>query len=355
MDSDKKIISTLRTTIRKAFIDLFLLTVITLAILSALSFISNHNLIMLIQEFFRPLWKSFSNEQSSVSPFLDVIAKATPLWLSAVAFLLPMKAGYFNIGSEGQLLFSSFICIWTMDFSSRLGLPFVPTYFFSIIISVFFGISWAIVPFYVKKFSDVNEVITNLVLNFSAPIIIGFLLKIGDFASITAQGIMSKKIPMSLSLHRIWTDGTIMMTFCIVGLLIMVALDNWLWKLRGGLQLRAVGINRQASDFLGFKSQRIILTTVVIAGICSTFAGLNSTLAEGQFSLDGLKGIGFDGILVAILGGFRMSGIFFASLFFSLWRISAIGFQKEGLPYETYLIAQSIFLFVYLLKQRSKA
>lgn len=352
------IVRNLRKILARVAIDLVILTGISIAILATLSLLSEGSFIFLIREFFRPVWKCFAGTNPSVTDLLDIIIKAVPLWLTALAFSLPLKAGYFNIGGEGQLLISSFISIWTIDVSTKIGitsLSVVATQLLSISLAILSGILWALIPLYLKKLSKVNEVITSLVLNYLAAMSIVFLLNISDLASPTAQGIYSKQMPEVLRLDSIWSQGTSRATLLIpISLVILVAYDIWLLRTRGGLHLRAVGINRKASDLLGLKSDTIIWIVVVTAGACAAIAGLNDTIGDGRFSLDALKGLAFDGIVVAILGGFRAVGVILASIFFAMWRHSAIGLQMAQLPYETYLIAQAVFLLIYLLKERKK-
>jgi len=338
------------------FYDIISLSLLSVFLVFILSTFSDSNFNLLIKEFFRPILKVLTGEYSL---FTRVVLKSIPLWLTALTFSIPLKSGYFNIGGEGQLIISSFTCVWLIHIFSgiyKLTNSLIIFYIFiSMLVSIIVGIVWALIPYILKRVSQVNEVITSLVLNYLAVIIIVGILNYTDIADSNAQGIQSGPISSNflklVTLNFKTNTISILAPLCFI---LLITLSVWLWKTRSGLHLRAVGINRKAADIMGLKSQTIIIISIVIAGACAAFGGINNTLTSGRFSIDGLRGLGFDGIVVAILGKFNASGIIIASIFLALWYSYDYGLQTSGFPHEISLSAQAIFLIVFLTRSKKR-
>jgi simple sugar transport system permease protein len=184
-----------------------------------------------------------------------------------------------------------------------------------------------------------------------AAITIIVLLKWTGLASKSAQGICTRHVA-SGAYGSEWFG--LESTSSLVCLFAAIAAGGywWLWRTGAGLRLRASGINERASSLLGLKREKIELWAVALAGSCGGLVGLLNTLGTRRFSLDALTGLGFDGILVAIMGRHRASGVLLTSVFLAMWRNFAVEMQSRGLPYESYILAQALFLIVYLLKNR---
>lgn len=75
-----------------------------------------------------------------------------------------------------------------------------------------------------------------------------------------------------------------------------------------GKSLYAVGGNKEASHLAGLKTNRLILSTYVISGLCASISGiiLSSRLAQGQANVG--ASITLDVIAAVVIGGTSLSG-----------------------------------------------
>lgn len=75
-----------------------------------------------------------------------------------------------------------------------------------------------------------------------------------------------------------------------------------------GKALYAVGGNREASRLAGLKTNRLIISTYIICGLCASMSGiiLSSRLAQGQANIG--ESIVLDVIAAVVIGGTSLSG-----------------------------------------------
>ena len=100
--------------------------------------------------------------------------KATPILFSALGARVAMRAGLFNIGVEGQLLFTSFM---VGSLGTFLGdVPSVVAWLCLLITSLVAGALWASIPASLRISTGAHEVLTTLIMNRLADPFVGFLL-----------------------------------------------------------------------------------------------------------------------------------------------------------------------------------
>jgi simple sugar transport system permease protein len=115
-----------------------------------------------------------------------------------------------------------------------------------------------------------------------------------------------------------------------------------------GLQVRAVGLNPHAARFAGMNVERtllrVALTSGAIAGLAGVtqVAGINHQLTSGVAS-----GLGYTGIVVAMLGGLTMPGVFLAGLFVGDLTVGANNAARTlGVPSQMGDVLQGVLLMV---------
>ncbi|HMN11297.1 MAG TPA: hypothetical protein PKD55_03100, partial [Bellilinea sp.] len=111
---------------------------------------------------------------SSRTSILEVLVKATPLMLTGAAVTFAFRAGYYNIGAEGQLLAGAIAAAgigMVMD-----NVPAIVAVPVILIGSFVAGVLWALIPALLKVKMAVDEVVTTLLLNSVMAYIVSALL-----------------------------------------------------------------------------------------------------------------------------------------------------------------------------------
>jgi len=226
------------------------------------------------------------------------LEKATPLIFSGLAVAFAFKAGLFNIGAQGQLLFGAITAAF-IGFSIH-GLPPFIHMFLALIGGALAGGLYGAIPGALKAYRGAHEVITTIMLNYIAINITDYLAD-GPWKD-TSPGNVVARTPVIDSAAAIGKLGPIPIGFVIA---VVAAFVVWwlLQKTTVGFEIRMVGLNPSAARYAGIKVAKTIVLTMAISGFLAGMGGAVETLGVvGRYQPGFNVGLGFDGITVAMLG-----------------------------------------------------
>jgi general nucleoside transport system permease protein len=257
--------------------------------------------------------------------FGATLVKFSPIVLAGLAVVVPLKAGLFNIGGEGQIYIGALFTAM-----AALYLPEIPWPLHLLactIAGMIGGGLWAGIAGYLKAYRGINEVIVTLLLNYVAINVVSYAAG-GPMMEEGAPYPYSAEVPPQLFLPLILppTDAHI---GAAVGVLFALALAVWFRYSTAGFAMTTVGHNPQAARYAGISVRRQIMGAMMLGG---ALAGL-----AGSFEVLGVKyrlfhmfspGYGFDGIVVAFMAGANPLFVPVAALFFSGLRAGAQLMQR---------------------------
>lgn len=246
----------------------------------------------------------------------DTLVRMCPVILAALAFLIPFRAGLFNIGAEGQIyagaLLSTLAALYLEGFSVWLHISIC------FLAGFVGGALWALIPALLKAYYKVNELIVSLMLNYVAINIVGFFLQ-GPLAVPDAPYPYSEAIDPKLELAAIMPDTEVHW-----GVLLAISAAALVYVLMQysvlGFTYRTIGRSSEAALYAGINVKRQITTAFMLAGGLAGLAGVIEVLGV-KFRLFHAfaAGVGFEGIVVAFLAQGHallvvVAGYFFAGL-----------------------------------------
>lgn len=132
-------------------------------------------------------------------------------------------------------------------------------------------------------------------------------------------------------------------------MLLVVAAVWWLVERSTfGFELRAVGVNPEASRTAGISASKVIIMAMVIAGALSGLGGSAQVLGtEGLLTAGIAAGLGFDAITVALLGRARAWGTLAAGLLFGALKAGGFLMQSTtATPIDIILVMQSTIVLL---------
>lgn len=275
---------------------------------------------------------------------LEVLVAATPILFTGAAVAIAFRSGYWNIGAEGQLLIGGAAATWAgMNVG---GLPRGVAIPIVIGIGALGGAAWALAPALLRVRLGIDEVVTTLLLNPVALLVLAWLLN-GPWRNPETMFPESERIAKSAELPPIVSDSRLHLGFVIALALIAVA---WFVFARTatGLRLRAAGLSPEAAGFAGIRVATLLLGAALVSGAIAGMAGA-SEVAGIQFRLtDGFSaGFGYTGIVVATLGGLSMPGVVLAALFLGDLVVGSTSAGRElGVPSQLADIVKGALLLV---------
>jgi len=266
-------------------------------------------------------WISAEDRILAAQNLQQTLIRTTPLILVGVAVAYAFRAGMFNIGGQGQYLVGSFVAVWAG--SSFDGLPAVVHVAVAMALAAAAGGLWAGIAGVLKARLGVNEVISTIMLNYTAIWIGVYLFQLsGPLHSDTQPSVpISNEILDSARLPVFWGDAELQGLH--VGIFVALVVLGLFWVLVNrsvaGYEVRAVGFNPDAAESAGISSGRTYIRVMLICGLFAGLAGSLDVLGW-QFTVATndipVSDVGFLGIAVALLGRNTATGILFSALFF---------------------------------------
>jgi general nucleoside transport system permease protein len=254
----------------------------------------------------------------------QTLIQLTVLILTALAVAFAFRCGLFNIGGQGQYIMGLIAAV-------QVGIWFdsLPAFLHIILAAAaatLAGALWAGIAGILKATVGAHEVITTIMLNWTA-IFVGVYLIQGplfdQFAKESGAPPITKPISEGAKLPVIW--GSPLLQGLHIGLFVALAALVVYWILLNrttlGYEVRAVGFNPDAAAYGGISVRRNYFLAMAISGGFAGLAGGIDTLGwlhtVDETLIQSYSYVAFLGIAVALLGRNTAVGIFFAALLFA--------------------------------------
>ncbi len=233
-----------------------------------------------------------------VWPIFMTLGSSTPLILTGLAAMLCFKVGVFCIAQEGQYVFGAITAAWL---GAQLQLPAIVAVPLIILMSMIAGGIYGAIPALLKVKLGVNEIISSIMLNNIASLVLEYLVAFPMRAD-AGQKAQSEVIAKAYWLPQFIYGSHWGVSF-IIAIALIVFFYFYIYKTRWGYEMRMVGENRRFADYGGVKSGSVIIKSLVISGAIAGLAGCMEVLGNYHRIMTGFSsGLGFDGLSVAMLG-----------------------------------------------------
>ena len=246
------------------------------------------------------------------------ILNAVPLIFTALSITVAFKGGLFNIGAEGQYYVGTMAAAWL---GIRLDLPSLVVIPLIFILAGASGAAYNAIPAILKVKTGAHEVVTTMMFAYIARTISPmFIRSNGGDPTVSAHAYITDPISESAWLTTFKSFFPQANYRLHIGILIAVVtalvVHHILHRTRLGFEIRAVGLNSFAAQTQGIAVGRIILVTMLFAGVLAAFAGVTQVLGLDHKMFENLNaGYGWNGIAVALLAGTSSIAVIFCALF----------------------------------------
>jgi ABC-type uncharacterized transport system permease subunit len=253
---------------------------------------------------------------------LNTLHYASPLILTGLAIAVTFKANIFNMGVEGQMLLGAFFS-GIVGCSLPKDLNPIATQLICLTVGILCGVLFALIPAILKAYCHVNEMVVTLMLNYAMIKVLEFL-STGVFRDYSSGYVCTPTINKSAMFSRLGNSKlTAFFFIAVAGFVVMYLVMN---KSKLGYEITAIGKNPEFAEATGMKVHKKIIAIMVISGALSGLAGAGYMMSE-QFkytlSFSGNPGLGWDGMLIALLGGHSPVGVLVAAIFYAALKTGA--------------------------------
>lgn len=257
-------------------------------------------------------YQIFVSNPTEIRGLANILVTTVPLFLAGLAVFIPLKAGVWNIGAEGQLFVGAIIgsaIALNLEWPLYLLLPTM------ILAAGFVGAAYGAIPGYLRAEHNVNEIISSLMLTFVATTFTGYLLR-GPMQGDGGQS-ATDRLPDAARLPTVIHPRL----HIGVGLVIVIAVLIYLLinNTRLGYEITFIGSTPAAATQAGISEYKTYITVFVLGGLLAGIAGIieiagvHGRLFEG-FSPE----YGFTAIAVALLGRNGVFRVLLAAVFFAV-------------------------------------
>jgi general nucleoside transport system permease protein len=290
-----------------------------------------------------------------------ILGRATPLIFAGLAVAIAFKAGLFNIGVEGQYAIGA-LCAGYVGY--QLSAPTVVHLPLTILAGMAGGVIWAAVPALLKVYRGAHEVISTIMMNFVANAVLLYLLS-GALKDPEQRGAIAQQqtpqieptaqvgsmVPFFNSIGFDFRGSAPVTWFFVLAIVAAVLYALTVRRTRFGYELRVIGTNPRAAEPSGIRSNSMIMKAMLLSGAIAGLVALQDVLGiDDRMKLDYVRGYGFTGIAIALLGRNSGLGIVAAALLFSFLDRArgGIGLNTD-VPAEVTTIMQGVIILTIVI------
>ncbi len=276
--------------------------------------------------------------------FGNTVEYAMVLFLTGLACAVGARAGIFNVGGEGQLylgaIVSAYIGVVLNGLSPWIVIPVAA------LGAMAAGALYAWIPGVLKVKKKVNEVITTIMMNSIAIYFCAFLSN-GPWKTSQPNRVSGTDPLDNVYRFTQLIRGSNLTTAIFASAIIAFLIWYVMSRTATGFEMKLTGHNPRFAKYLGLSVDRLVIGSMVVSGaICGLVGMMEAYGVRGNYQ-DGISNeYYFDGLLVAMIMGYRPVGIIVMSFFFAFLKVGAAGMElNAGVPGELYRIIQSVVIF----------
>lgn len=275
---------------------------------------------------------------------------ASTFIFTGLSVSIAMKAGLFNIGSEGQMYIGGLgltVVMLTLDHSLPAWI-LIPA---AMLGSAVFGAAWAWLPGYLQAKRGSHIVVTTIMFNFIAAslmnfIIVKYLIPEGEQNPASRVFSDAGAMPRLGEWFPVLGDTPLNVSF-LIAIAALAIYGVMVWRSSWGYQLRATGLNQDAAHYAGVSISRMIIVAMLVSGALAGLAAVNSIMGSTHYlSLNFPAGAGFVGIAIALMGRQHPVGIFLSAVLFGALIQGGfdLSLEKPNIPQETFIFIQGLII-----------
>ncbi|MET4637305.1 ABC transporter permease [Mycetocola sp. 2940] len=257
---------------------------------------------------------------TTVGGLNEVLLASTPLIFTGLAVAIAFRVGYYNIGAEGQFLAGAAAAtvpgLYLADAPAAVALPL------ALGAGAIGGTAWAVVPAWLKRHAHIDEVVTTLLLNPVALLLIQGLLN-GPWRNSESGFPDSDRYGAGYTLPAI-VEGTRTHWGFVIALVLVIVTFVVMSFTPLGLRLKAAGQAPGAAQFSGIPVVRLQWRCALISGAIAGLGGAVQVLGVQHQLTGGISsGYGYTGVVVAALGGLTAGGVLLVALLLGTMTVGA--------------------------------
>ncbi|MDF2836448.1 MAG: transporter permease [Paenibacillus sp.] len=271
----------------------------------------------------------------------ETLVKAIPLLLCGLGVAAAYRISVWNIGAEGQLVVgaiaASAVALYLPGLPGALYIPAM------VAAGMAAGAVWGLLTAVPRTYFGVNELITSLMLNYVALLLLDYLV-FGPWRDPAGFNFPGTKV-FALEQQLLTFAGSRLHYGLIFALIAAAAFAFVFSKTRWGYEMKLLGANPQVAKYGGIKINTHILLVMMISGGLAGLAGMSEVSGVSHRLMYGISpGYGYTAIIVAWLAKLNPWGMIVTSVFVGGLIVGGFSVQTIGLPSSMSMMLQGAIL-----------
>ncbi|MEM2960679.1 MAG: ABC transporter permease [Candidatus Bathyarchaeia archaeon] len=200
----------------------------------------------------------------------ETLAKSAPFMLAGLGFAVGYKAGFWNIGTEGQIIIGTIFALWAgIAFTSLHPLIHISL----LCLAGFVGAGiWCLICGVLKAKFGLNEIITTLMTNYMAFWLAHYLVH-WPWDDPNVHRPQTVPIAASAAFPTLIT-GTKLHIGIVLSIIVAILIHLFFKKTPLGYEMRLVGLNPSAAKYSGIDAFKVVIIASFISGGLAGLAGV---------------------------------------------------------------------------------
>jgi simple sugar transport system permease protein len=280
--------------------------------------------------------------------FGSVIEDTITLGFLGLAVAIPFRARQFSLGADGQMFLAALAAAAVSLALGDAGHAVIPATFAAALLT---GFAWGLLPGWLKARFGANEIVTTLMLNLIAVQL--YRLVITQWLRDPNAGfIVTPVLPEAALLPNLLARTNVSAMLFLMPVIVLGA-GLLLARTTVGYEIRTVG---QASAFarqVGMPVERTVMLSMALGGVFAAFAGVHlSNAVLKRLPVDLTPGMGFEGLVVALLARHEPRAIPLAAFLYAYLRAGAQAMERTtDVSREVVLVIQA-FIILFVVAER---
>jgi len=292
----------------------------------------------------------FSSTFASDFRFANMVSRLVVIVLVALAAAVPFKAGIWNIGGDGQMTVGGFVAAVVGFYVT--GLPPVVHIGLAVAAGMVGGALWASIPAFLRLKYKANEIVTTIMMNYLATLLVGYLVNYpfrapgsanAETSLIQGTAVLTRLVTLSNLSAGIYLALAAFLAICVVD-----------WMTSWGYEWKVLGANDEFARYGGVRETKMRFLAMAIGGGLAGLAGSIQVLGMYyKYTLGMGGGVGFTGVLIALIASNSPIVILIVSMIFAFLVSGTVGLEARlGLATEFSSILQSVIILVVITRSR---
>lgn len=294
---------------------------------------------------------------TKLNRFGNWIQESITLMLLGLAISLVFKAEIFSLGAEGQMVIGAVISGCIALYTPLPAPLLIPL---ALAGGALGGFLLGLLPGYLKAYLNANELVSTLMLNTIVLKLYEYILT--DFIKAPDAGYTASppipeagrlahffpNLPFLAELHKLWVNQTSISIMIYIAIIASVLVYYLMYRTPFGYELRMLGANIKFARYGGMDTRKTIMLATAISGLVAGLAGAHLSMGvHNKLILNITAGLGFEGIVVALLARNNPALVPFTALAYGYLRQGAIIMERSSdVSLEMVLMIQAIIILL---------